>query len=84
MSQIFVRERRHAGKGTGRPRFAVVGIVGTDLRILAPHLRKSELEALAAAIQSEVVYLPRGEHPGQSQEETGHGGRQRGWKRKQE
>ena len=61
MSKIFVRERRHIGKGAGRPRFAVVAVEGSDLKVFAPHVRKAELEALAAAVGAEVIYLPRGE-----------------------
>ena len=33
MAKIFVRERRHAGEGTGRPRFTVIGVEGGDLKI---------------------------------------------------
>jgi hypothetical protein len=32
MSKIFVRYRRRARRGSGRPRFAIVAIEGTDLR----------------------------------------------------
>ena len=60
MNQIFVRERRNAGRGAGRPRFAVVAVRGADLKFVLPHIRKSELEALAAAAEVEIVYLPRG------------------------
>jgi hypothetical protein len=76
MSKIFVRERRHIGQGAGRPRFALVAVEGANLKVLAPHLRKSELEALAAAVEAEVIYLPRGEKAGE-QETGGEGGRRR-------
>jgi hypothetical protein len=82
MGKIFVRERRHAGKGAGRPRFAVVAVEGADLKIYAPHVRKAELDALAAAVTAEVVILPRGEKA--AAEETAEEqprGRRRGWGR---
>jgi hypothetical protein len=60
MSKIFVRERRHAGRGTGRPRFAIVAIQGADLKIFKPRIRKAELEMLAAETDAEIVYLPCG------------------------
>ena len=61
MGKIFVRERRHVGQGAGRPRFAIVAAVGTDLHIYQTHIRKDELEKLAEAVAAEIVYLPRGE-----------------------
>lgn len=67
MSKIFVRERRHAGRGTGRPRFTIVAVQGADLKIFQPRVRRTELEALATATGAEVVYLPRGEHAGEPQ-----------------
>jgi hypothetical protein len=61
MSRIFVRERTRIGKGDKKPRFALVAAEGVDLDIFTMHVRKSELDALAAAIGAEVVFLPRGE-----------------------
>jgi hypothetical protein len=60
MAKIFVRERTRVGKGEGLPRFAIVGVQGSDLRIFEVHVRKSELEAIAQAVGAEVVMLPRG------------------------
>lgn len=76
MAKIFVRERRHVGQGAGRPRFAVVGVQGSDLKFFKPHLRQSELDAIAQAIQADVVVLPHGsgEHAGEGR---GGGGRRR-------
>lgn len=79
MSKIFVRERRHAARGTGRPRFAIVAVQGADLKIFEPRIRKAELEALAAAIDAEIVYLPRGD---QAEEPQGKG--RRGHRRRRE
>ncbi|MBN1177708.1 MAG: hypothetical protein JXD18_00735 [Anaerolineae bacterium] len=57
MTRVFVRERRHVRPGTGRPRFAVVAVEGSDLHFFRPSLRRKELEQIAEAIGAEVVYL---------------------------
>ncbi len=81
MSRIFVRERGHVKTGEKRPRFAVVGVEGTDMKFFKTHLRKGELAAIAQAIGAELVTLPRGgaEHSGESggkhrRHGHGHGG----------
>ncbi len=56
---LFVRERNQVGQGDKKPRFAVVGVVGTDLRINVNHIRKSELEQIVNKIDGEIVYLTR-------------------------
>jgi hypothetical protein len=60
IAKIFVRERNRVGKGEGLPRFAVVGVQGSDLKFFHLHMRKSELDAIAQAVGAEVVMLPRG------------------------
>lgn len=67
MAKIFYRERNRVGEGDRQPRFAVVGVQGTDMTFFQFHLRKGELEAIAQAIGAELVALPRGsgEHVGQ-------------------
>ncbi|MEW6406185.1 MAG: hypothetical protein AB1649_30740 [Chloroflexota bacterium] len=60
MAKIFVRERARIGKGEGLPRFAVVGVEGSDLKFFQIHIRKSELDAIAQSIGAEVIELPRG------------------------
>lgn len=74
MSKIFVRERGQVSAGDGRPRFAVVAVEGTDLKVFKPHVRKSELEAMAQTIGAELVYLPagQGEHQGEGKGQHGH------------
>lgn len=64
MAKIFVRERRHKGKGAGRPRFAVVGAEG-DLKFFKKKVRRAELDAIAEATGAEIVVLPRGKGDGQ-------------------
>ena len=61
MSKIFVRHRRHASRGAGRPRFAIVASHGVDLRVYKTRVRRAELEKIAADLDAEIVYLPRGE-----------------------
>jgi hypothetical protein len=56
-SKIFVRERRKVEEGEKRPRFKVLGVSGTDLKIYAKHMRKKEIEQVAQAVGAEVVYL---------------------------
>ena len=68
MSKIFVRCRR-ASRGTGQPRFAIVAIEGLDLELFRIRFRRMELEKLAAEIGAEIVYLPRGEHAGEPDDE---------------
>jgi hypothetical protein len=60
MAIIFVRERNRVGQGEGAPRFAVVGVHGSDLKFFQLHVRKSELDAIAQAVGAEVIMLPRG------------------------
>jgi hypothetical protein len=77
MSKIFVRERRHAARGTGRPRFAIVAVQGADLKVFKSRVRQAELETMAAAIDAEIVYLPRGEQGDGPDDESGRGRRRR-------
>jgi hypothetical protein len=77
MAKIFVRQRRHVGEGARRPRFAIVAVEGADLTVYRSHIRREELEKIAAEIGAEIVYLPQGEHA----DEEGGGGR--GRRRKQ-
>ncbi|MBI1880442.1 MAG: hypothetical protein HYR94_19870 [Chloroflexi bacterium] len=60
MAKIFVRERHHVGELAGRPRFAIVGVEGSDLKFFKPHVRRSELDAIAQSIGAEVIMLPQG------------------------
>jgi len=77
MAKFFVRERLNVGRGVGQPRFALVAVEGSDLKVYHSHLRKAEIEALAAAIGAEVVYLPRGEQAGEEEGRQHMGGRRR-------
>lgn len=56
-SKIFVRERRKIEKGEKKPRFRILGVSGSDLKIYVKHIRKKELEQLADAAGAEAVYV---------------------------
>lgn len=58
MSKIFVRERRKVDKGEKKPRFRVVGISGGDVKLYAKHVRKTELDTIAAETGAQIVHLP--------------------------
>lgn len=60
MAKIFVRERNHIGELAGRPRFAIIGVEGSDLKFFKPHVRRSELETIAQSVGAEIVILPQG------------------------
>jgi hypothetical protein len=79
MSKIFVRHRRHAGQGAGRPRFAIVATHGLDLRVYKTRIRRAELEKIATELEAEIVYLPRGEHGDEADPESEPRKRRRHW-----
>ena len=56
-AKIFVRERRRGQEKGKMPRYRLVGVLGSDLRIKAKHLRKKELEEIALAAKAELVFL---------------------------
>lgn len=80
MAKIFVRERGNAHEGEGKPRLAVVGVAGTDMKFFKTHLRQGELDVIAQSIGAELVELPRGkgDHAGK---EGGGGKRHQGRRR---
>ncbi|MCX6028797.1 MAG: hypothetical protein NT169_05790 [Chloroflexi bacterium] len=75
MSKLFVRERRQIGAGAGQPRFRIVASEGLDMRVYVPHMRRVELEQLAAAAGAEIVYLARGDQEGEPAHGRGEGRR---------
>ncbi len=56
-TKIFVRERRKVEKGEKKPRFRVVGVSGSDVKIYVDHIRKSELDQLSQETGADIVYL---------------------------
>lgn len=68
-TKIFVRERRKVEKGEKKPRFRVVGVGGSDVKVYAKHIRRKELDQICAETGAEAVYLDagRGEKSGGGQ-----------------
>ena len=59
-AKIFIRERRKVSEGEKKPRYSVVGVARTDLKIHVKHIRKSEIDQIAAALGAEIVFLNAG------------------------
>jgi len=55
--KLFVRERRKVEKGEKKPRFRIVGVSGSNLKIYVTHIRKKEVDQLAKSAGAEVVYI---------------------------
>ncbi len=55
--KIFYRERRKVGEKEKKPRFKLVAVAGVDMKFYSEHLRKRELEEIAAAIGAELILL---------------------------
>ena len=60
--KIYVRGRSKAQSGSRMPRYRVIATEGGDLRFLANHLRKVDIETIAGDLGAEIVYLPEREH----------------------
>jgi hypothetical protein len=56
-AQIFYRDRTKIGEGKKAPRFKLVAVCGIDLKIYAKHIRRQELEQIAASTGAELVML---------------------------
>ena len=56
-AKIFVRERRKVDEKSKDPRFHLVAVVGTGLKVYATHLRRKEAVAIAKAANAELVFL---------------------------
>jgi hypothetical protein len=59
-TKIFVRERRKVEKGEKKPRFRVVGVSGSDVKIYVKHIRKKELDQISKESGAEIIYLDAG------------------------
>lgn len=55
--KIFYRERNKIGVKERKPRFKLVAVAGVDISFYGDHLRKKELEEIAAAVGAELVLL---------------------------
>ena len=59
-TKIFVRERRKIEKGEKKPRFRIVGVSGSNVKIYVKHIRKKELDQISSESGAEIVYLEAG------------------------
>ena len=59
--KIFYRERRKTSEGEKKPRYRVVAVAGTDLKIYSDHLRMCELKHIAQSEKAQLIPLPKGE-----------------------
>jgi hypothetical protein len=59
-TKIFVRERRKVEKGEKKPRFRVVGVSGSDVKIYVKHIRKKELDQISKESGAKIIYLDAG------------------------
>ena len=55
--KIFYRERRKVSEKEKKPRFKLVAVAGVDMKFYSEHLRKRELEEIAAAMGAELILL---------------------------
>jgi hypothetical protein len=55
--KIFFRERSMVDKGDKKPRFILVAVADMDLKIHVTHMRKGEMEQIAAATGAELIEL---------------------------
>ncbi len=55
--KIFYRERIKVGEKEKKPRFKLVAVADVNLKFHADHLKKRELEEIAAAVGADLVLL---------------------------
>lgn len=60
-TKIFVRERRKIEKGEKKPRFRVVGVSGSDVKVYVSHIRKTELDQISRETGADIIYLQGGQ-----------------------
>ena len=57
--KIFYRERRKVTEGEKKPRFRVVAVCDSTLKVYSDHLRLTELEQIAKAADAELICLQK-------------------------
>jgi len=55
--KIFYRERHKVGTKEKKPRFKLVAVADVKITFYADHLRKKELEEIAAAVGADLILL---------------------------
>ncbi len=62
--KIFYKERQKVKDGEKKPRFRVVAVSESNLKIYANHLRLSELKHIGEEIHAELILLRKGPKKG--------------------
>ncbi|HQI24401.1 MAG: hypothetical protein KBG22_01090 [Smithella sp.] len=55
--KIFYRERIKVGEKEKKPRFKLVAVAGVNITFYAEHLKKKELEEIAASVGADLVLI---------------------------
>jgi len=55
--KIFYRERLKVGTKEKKPRFKLIAVADVSISFYAKHLKKKELEDIAASVGAELVLL---------------------------
>ncbi|MFA5324527.1 MAG: hypothetical protein WC373_17755 [Smithella sp.] len=55
--KIFYRERLKVGEKEKKPRFKLVAVADVNIKFYAEHLKKKELEEIAASVGATLVLL---------------------------
>jgi hypothetical protein len=55
--KIFYRERHKVGTKEKKPRFKLVAVADVNITFYADHLRKKELEEIAASVGADLILL---------------------------
>ncbi|HNZ64594.1 MAG TPA: hypothetical protein PKJ10_02050 [Smithella sp.] len=55
--KIFYRERMKVGEKEKKPRFKLVAVAGVNITFYAEHLKKKELEEIAASVGADLVLI---------------------------
>lgn len=58
--KIFYRERSKMTDGAKQPRYILVAVADTNLKVYGQHLRMSEMKHIAESVGAELIALPRG------------------------
>jgi ribonuclease BN (tRNA processing enzyme) len=66
--KIFYRERQKVTEGKKQPRFMLVAVADVNLKVYGKHLRRSELDQIAAAVGAELILLTHGDKKYQDDE----------------
>jgi hypothetical protein len=68
--KIFYRERRKVSEKEKKPRFKLVAVADVSLTFYSEHLRKKELEEIAASTGAELILLKASKEKGDEEIEV--------------